>query len=229
MLRRRPVGEVFQAGEPVRAGLDGVPGLVQELADVADALVDRLRPDAGQGGDGGLGQGKALVQDDGQDAVGQGEDGRRPTPGVISRGRWPRRLSRLVSRCWSCGVISAAIRASRCWAGRPVSTGWQSQARSGLGRSNGPGRELLEELQNERIERNLAARLYNRRGLTTRDPEEGGKEERALADQYRAQASTFSDSWSQTAVELRTLASMYDTDAREEETRAERLRQGQRK
>jgi len=59
----------------VRAGLDGVPGLVQELADVADALVDRLRPDAGQGGDGGLGQGKALVQDGGQEAVGQGEDG----------------------------------------------------------------------------------------------------------------------------------------------------------
>jgi hypothetical protein len=28
-----------------------------------------------------------------------------------------------------------------------------------------------------------------------RDPEGGGKQERELADQYRAQASTFSDSW----------------------------------
>jgi hypothetical protein len=65
--------------------------------------------------------------------------GRRPTPGAISRGRWPRRLSRLVSRCWSCRVSSAAIRASHCWAGRPVSAGWASQARSGLGWSNGPG------------------------------------------------------------------------------------------
>jgi hypothetical protein len=92
-----------------------------------------------------------------------------------------------------------------------------------------PVRELLEELQNERIERNLAARLYNQRGLTTRDPEEGGKQERALADQYRTQASTFSDGWPQIAVVLRNLASMYDTDAREEETRAERFRQGQRK
>jgi hypothetical protein len=88
---------------------------------------------------------------------------------------------------------------------------------------------LLGELQSERIERNLAARLYNRRGLTGRDPEEGGKQERALADRYRAQASTFSDSWPQTAVVLRNLASMYDTDAREEETRAERFRQAQRK
>jgi hypothetical protein len=43
-----------------------------------------------------------------------------------------------------------------------------------------------------------------------------------------AQASTFSDSWPRTAVVPRNLASMYDTDAREEETRAERFRQGQR-
>lgn len=92
-----------------------------------------------------------------------------------------------------------------------------------------PVRELLEELQNERVERNLAVRLYNQRGLTMRDPEEGGKQEHALADEYRTQASTFSDSWPQTAVVLRSLASMYDTDAREEETRAERFRQGQRK
>ena len=28
--------------------------------------------------------------------------GRRPVPGAASRRRWPRRLSRLVSRCWSC-------------------------------------------------------------------------------------------------------------------------------
>ena len=46
--------EVFGATEPVRAGLDGVAGLLQELADVADALVDCLGPDAGQGGDGDL-------------------------------------------------------------------------------------------------------------------------------------------------------------------------------
>jgi hypothetical protein len=57
----------------VRPGLDGVPGLVQELARIADALVDRLRPDVGQGGDRDLRQGEALVQDGGQEPVGQGE------------------------------------------------------------------------------------------------------------------------------------------------------------
>ena len=34
----------------MRAGLDGVSGLVQELADVAEPLVDHLGPDAEQGG-----------------------------------------------------------------------------------------------------------------------------------------------------------------------------------
>jgi hypothetical protein len=92
-----------------------------------------------------------------------------------------------------------------------------------------PVRDLLEDLQSERVERNLAARLYNRRGMTVRDPEDGGKQERVLAEQYRTQATTFSNSWPQTAAVLRNLALMYDRDAREEENRAERFRQGQQK
>jgi hypothetical protein len=51
------IGEIFQAGEPVRPVLDGVPGLVQELAMSRMRLLT-VRPDAGQGGDAGLaGQG----------------------------------------------------------------------------------------------------------------------------------------------------------------------------
>ena len=92
-----------------------------------------------------------------------------------------------------------------------------------------PVRDLLEELQSERAERNLAVRLYNRRGVTVRDPEDGGRQERTLVEQYRAQATAFSDSWPQTAAVLRNLAEMYDKDAREEENRAERFRQGQQK
>ena len=53
----------------VRAGLDGVPGLGQELADVADALADGFGPDAEQGGDSDLRQGEALVQGGGQEPV----------------------------------------------------------------------------------------------------------------------------------------------------------------
>ncbi|ACU72916.1 XRE family transcriptional regulator [Catenulispora acidiphila DSM 44928] len=90
-----------------------------------------------------------------------------------------------------------------------------------------PVRDLLEELQSERVERSLAAQLYNDRGMTSRDPEDGGRQERALAERYLAQATTFSDSWPQTAVVLRRVASMYETDAHEHDDRAERFRQGQ--
>jgi hypothetical protein len=69
--------------------------------------------------------------------------------------------------------------------------------------------------------------LYNRRGLTARSPEDGGQQERKLAQTYRTQADTLSDRWPRIAVVLRDLASMYDTDARLEESKAERFRQGQ--
>ena len=73
----------------MRPGLDGVSGLFKELADVADALVDRLWPDSEQGGDGDLRQGQVLVQDRGQKSVGQGEDGaaagsRGSQPGAVT-------------------------------------------------------------------------------------------------------------------------------------------------
>ncbi len=90
-----------------------------------------------------------------------------------------------------------------------------------------PVRDLLEDLQNGRVERSLTEVLYNRRGLTARSPEDGGQQEQALAQTYRTQADTLADRWPRIAAVLRDLASMYDTDARLEETRAERFRQGQ--
>ena len=59
----------------MRGGLDGVSGLAEELADVAGAPVDCSGVDAEEGGDSGLGQGVAVVQDGGQEPVGEGEDG----------------------------------------------------------------------------------------------------------------------------------------------------------
>ena len=92
-----------------------------------------------------------------------------------------------------------------------------------------PVRDLLEELQSERVERNLAIKMYNLRGVTGRGLQDGGKQERELAERYRASAAGFAGSWPQTAAVLRQLADRYDTNAREEEAEAERFRQGQQK
>lgn len=88
-------------------------------------------------------------------------------------------------------------------------------------------RDLLEELQSERAEQSLAAKLYNSRGVTSRGLEDGGGQEQLLVDRYKARAETFSNRWPQTSAVLRRLAAMYETDAREQEIRAERFRQGQ--
>lgn len=69
----------------MRGGVDGVPGLVQELADVADAFVDGLGPDAEQDGDGDLGQRQALVQGGGQEPVGQAPGPQRRGPAGTRR------------------------------------------------------------------------------------------------------------------------------------------------
>lgn len=99
-----------------------------------------------------------------------------------------------------------------------------------------PVRDLLENLQSERVEQGLVTRMYNRREdtdnpwrVTARDPEDGGKQERKLAEQHRAQAIAFSNTWPQTSAVLQRLASMRDVDAREQEIIAERFRQGRRK
>jgi hypothetical protein len=67
--------EVVEGGELAGAGLDDVPGLVQQLADVADVRVDGLGPDAEQGGDVLLGQAVAVVQGCGGELAGEGEQG----------------------------------------------------------------------------------------------------------------------------------------------------------
>jgi hypothetical protein len=87
-------------------------------------------------------------------------------------------------------------------------------------------RDVLEELQNERIEEGFTTETLNRRGMTTRSPQDGGALEQELAEEYRHEAEGFADEWPRTAAILRALASFYDHDARREEGSAERFRRG---
>lgn len=90
-----------------------------------------------------------------------------------------------------------------------------------------PVRELLERLQSDRTEAGLRMELLNRRGVTTRGLEDGGAQERALADKYRNEAQSLADQWPRSAAVLRALAEGYAADARREESEAERWRRGQ--
>ena len=85
------------------------------------------------------GRREALVEDGGQEPVGQGEDGaaagaRGGQPGAVAAALVQAGFPLLVVQRHQRGDQGVPSRA-----GSPVSAGWQSQARSGLGRSNGSG------------------------------------------------------------------------------------------
>ena len=87
-------------------------------------------------------------------------------------------------------------------------------------------RDLLEELQSAVVEEALRVGFYNQRGTTSRDPEEGGAQERQLAARYREEADRVVDQWPRTAAILRDLAKSYENDARRYDSEAEKRRRG---
>jgi len=87
-------------------------------------------------------------------------------------------------------------------------------------------RDLFEELQSESLESGFSIQIANSRGVTSRGLEDGGAQERALVDKYRADAEEFKDRWPRTAAILRRLAGSYSAEARRDEDEAERFRRG---
>lgn len=82
-------------------------------------------------------------------------------------------------------------------------------------------RELIEELENSEIERGYEVRVFNNRGVTVRNPTDGGGLERALVERYRSDAEKIGDNSPRTAAMLRRLAENYDRQARREDASAE--------
>jgi hypothetical protein len=81
-------------------------------------------------------------------------------------------------------------------------------------------REVLEELQNPEIEAALEVGKLNVRGVTSRSPFEGGRQERVLAQQYREQAEQIQFEWPKTARILRRLAERLQWQGNREDNEA---------
>jgi hypothetical protein len=82
-------------------------------------------------------------------------------------------------------------------------------------------RELIEELASPNLESGVHVGLFNSRGVFVKDPSEGGRQERELAEGYRRQAVALADSWPRTAAILRELAETYERQAKAEDQRSE--------
>lgn len=82
-------------------------------------------------------------------------------------------------------------------------------------------RNLIEDLQSERLESGIETGVYNSRGIVMKSPTEGGSLERDLVERYLSYSRRVSDRWPRTARLLRRIANRYIHDARREDVSAE--------
>jgi hypothetical protein len=85
-----------------------------------------------------------------------------------------------------------------------------------------PVRDLVEDLSSPEFEEGLHTGRFNSRGMTFRDPADGGDRELLLAAQHRGWAERVSDRWAPTEAFLRAVADHYDEWARREDDQSER-------
>jgi len=85
-------------------------------------------------------------------------------------------------------------------------------------------RALLEHLQSPALESGFQNGAFNKRGVSMKNPLDGGEQERTLAAQYRAWAQRLQAAWPRTAAVLADIAEDYERYAHLEDTRTEQLR-----
>jgi excisionase family DNA binding protein len=83
-------------------------------------------------------------------------------------------------------------------------------------------REIIESTGSVRLETGLEIGLFNRRGVTSRSPYEGGTQERALQERYLGMSRALAPKWRRTSRVLKAIADSYGRDARREDEDAER-------
>ncbi|RIK66071.1 MAG: hypothetical protein DCC65_10630 [Planctomycetota bacterium] len=85
-------------------------------------------------------------------------------------------------------------------------------------------RNLIEELASDQFESGLVTGLFNSEGVYSKDPNDGGRRERGIAERYEAFATKVTSKWPRTAAMLRRIRDHYLAHAMDEDRRAE-LRQ----
>ncbi len=80
--------------------------------------------------------------------------------------------------------------------------------------------DVLEEIESDDLRHGFTIGVYNRRGVTSRGLEDGGKQERALAATYRAHAAALATRWPGAAAVVNEIADHYDHHARRMDERA---------
>jgi hypothetical protein len=82
-------------------------------------------------------------------------------------------------------------------------------------------RDLIDDLGEGDVERGIEIGVYNKRGVFSKSPTEGGNQERGFAKTYRDYASVLNDLWPRTSAMLRRISDVYASMACREDLEAE--------
>jgi len=78
-------------------------------------------------------------------------------------------------------------------------------------------RNLIERLNSELIDRHIQMGIYNSRGVVSRGLNEGGRQERELAERYNKMSDAVKTKWPRTGAMLRSIAESYEHEAKRED------------
>ena len=81
---------------------------------------------------------------------------------------------------------------------------------------------VIEEIESRKLEEGFCIGVYNKRGIVTKSPFEGGNQERELAEQYRKYADKWNVSFPKVASMLRRIGEHYEFEAKREDKEAEK-------
>jgi hypothetical protein len=82
-------------------------------------------------------------------------------------------------------------------------------------------RDVIENAMSDDLERGFEIGVYNSRGVVTKNPAEGGEQERQLVKQYEKDAAVLRNQWTRTSAMLRRIAETYREQARREDDQSE--------
>ena len=82
-------------------------------------------------------------------------------------------------------------------------------------------RDIIENIASTDLEQGFEIGTFNSRGVVTKNPAEGGEQERQLTKRYEKHAEAVRDRWPRTAAMLRRIADTYRAEARREDDQSE--------
>ena len=82
-------------------------------------------------------------------------------------------------------------------------------------------RNVIENVRSRDLESGFEVGTFNSRGVVTKNPAEGGEQERQLTKRYEKHAKAVRDRWPRTAAMLRRIAEKYRAEARREDDQSE--------